>query len=261
VAEQLLLSEPFATLWRDRDAFAAAFALQGEEHRALEQRQTLSFLQNGRRYFVKRHRGATWREIFKNLVQARLPVVSACNEWRAITLLRSLGIATPRIVGYGRRGLWPSRLESFLITEDVGPHQSLEDLCRPWRDRPPGSAEKRRLMTQVAQLSRIMHGAGVCHRDFYLCHLLQVEGRDGLTVIDLHRALCRRRLARRWIVKDIAGLYFSSMDAGLTARDRLRFIRLYTGNALRQELTERGEFWEAVRRRGMKLYRKDRAGR
>ncbi|MDR2213497.1 MAG: lipopolysaccharide core heptose(I) kinase RfaP, partial [Pseudomonadales bacterium] len=177
---ELWLDEPFATLWRGRDVFAAAFAIEGQEHRALEQRQTLSFQIEGRRYFIKRHRGVTWAEILKNLTQLRLPVVSAYNEWHAIRYLNQLGIATPKLKGYGKRGLWPSRLESFLITEDVGAHQSLEDYCRDWPRRPPPFTEKRELLAQVAQLSRLMHGGGVCHRDFYLCHLLKVEGKEAL---------------------------------------------------------------------------------
>jgi heptose I phosphotransferase len=257
MTEQLWLDEPFATLWRGGNAIDAAFAITGEEHRALEQRQTLSFLVAGKRYFIKRHRGATWSEIGKNLVQLRLPVVSAFNEWRAIELLRSLGVATPLPKAYGRRGVLPSHLESFLVTEDVGPHITLEDYCRPWSKKPPRARDKRELLAQVAQVSRTMHGSGVCHRDYYLCHLLKVEGREGLTVIDLHRALCKPRLGRRWVIKDLAGLYFSSMDIGLTLRDCLRFIALYSGRSWREELRERKEFWNAVKRRGLKLYHHD----
>jgi heptose I phosphotransferase len=251
------MDEPFATHWHGHDAFEAAFAITGQEHRALEQRQTLSFLVDGQRYFIKRHRGATWGEICKNLIQLRLPVVSAFNEWRAIKLLRSLGIATPVPKAYGKRGVLPSHLESFLVTEDVGEHITLEDYCRPWPHTPPRIAEKYSLLAQVADLSRTMHGSGVCHRDYYLCHLLKVEGRDGLTVIDLHRALCKERLGRRWVIKDLAGLYFSSMDIGLTLRDRLRFIALYSGRSWREELRERKGFWNAVKRRGLKLYHHD----
>jgi heptose I phosphotransferase len=254
MAEQLWLDEPFATLWRGRDAFEAAFAITGQEHRALEQRQTLSFPVDGLRYFVKRHRGATWGEILKNLVQLRLPVVSAYNEWRAIKLLRGLGIDTPVPRAYGRRGVLPSQLESFLVTEDVGEHTTLEDYCRPWLRTPPPVVEKLELMAQVAQVSRVMHGNGVCHRDYYLCHLLKVRGKAGLTVIDLHRALCKARLGTRWIIKDLAGLYFSSMDVGLTERDRLRFIALYSGRSWREELRERRGFWNAVKGRGLRLY-------
>ncbi|HWK53536.1 MAG TPA: lipopolysaccharide core heptose(I) kinase RfaP [Hyphomicrobiales bacterium] len=253
---ELILRAPFATHWRGRDAFAEAFAVQGEEHRALEQRQTLSFVLEGKRYFIKRHRGASWGEILKNLLLGRLPVVSAHNEWQAIARLGAVGVNTPLAVAYGRRGLVPSRLQSFLVTEDVGPHCTLEDYCRDWSHNPPSPREKWQLIREVAQVTRLMHGAGIAHRDYYLCHLLKVEGKAGLTVIDLHRALCKRSLRQRWIIKDLAGLYFSSLAIGLTQRDYLRFIHDYTAQPLKQAIADAG-FWREVEARGMKTLRRE----
>ena len=214
----LWLRDDFARLWQGQDPFAIAFALDGETHRVLEQRQTLSFMHDGKRYFIKRHRGATWGEIAKNLLSLRLPVVSARNEYRALTKLRELGVRAPIVVAYGRRGVLPGSLESFLVTEDVGPHVTLEDFCRPWSTQPPAFAAKRALIDELADISYTLHTHGMCHRDFYLCHFLRTKPDAPLTLIDLHRALVKPRLARRWIVKDIAGLYFSAMDCGLTQR-------------------------------------------
>jgi heptose I phosphotransferase len=254
---EVCLRADFQQLWRGQDAFAAAFALEGQLFRALEQRQTLAFTVGQRRFFIKRHRGVTWKEILKNLVQLRLPVVSASNEMRAIKKLQELGIKAPVIAAYGRRGLLPANIESFLVTEDVGPHQSLEDYCRHWRTQAPAPAHKRALITKIAHIARTMHGAGVCHRDFYLCHLLLTGADQPLTVIDLHRALVKSNLAQRWIVKDIAGLYFSALDAGLTRRDLYRFMRQYRGGSLRETLKKDQSFWKAVEKRALKLYRKD----
>ena len=70
---ELWLRADFAILWQGQDPFAAAFALEGEIYRALEQRQTLAFTVDGKRYFIKRHRGVTYREILKNLLSLRIP--------------------------------------------------------------------------------------------------------------------------------------------------------------------------------------------
>ena len=255
MTEQVWLAEPFATRWKGRDVFAKAAALEGESHRALEQRQTISFRVDNARYFIKRHMGSTWKEVVKNLVQGRLPVVSAENERVALTRLQALGVAVPQVVAFGKRGNRPANFESFLITRDVGAHISLEDYCRSWPQQPPGFAEKQTLLKEVARISQVMHGAGICHRDFYICHFLRLE--DGsLTLIDLHRALSKADLAQRWIIKDLAGLYFSAKEIGLTQRDLLRFIRYYSAQPLR-EVLKRKRFWKAVRRRGEKLYWKD----
>ena len=57
-------------------------------------------------------------------------------------------------------------------------------------------------------------------------------------MIDLHRAQIRDRVPRRWRDKDLIGLYFSSMNIGLTQRDVLRFMRVYFAKPLREALRE-----------------------
>ena len=255
VRKALFLDRVFQEYWKGQDPFTAAFAIQGQIYRELEQRQTLAFTVAGQRYFIKRHRGVKVGEILKNLVQLRLPVVSARNEWVAIGRLQALGVRVPQIAAYGCRGFLPSRMESFLVTEDLGAHVSLEDHCRHWAVQAPALPEKRRLLGQVAELARTMHAAGVCHRDFYLCHLLLMPGGD-LTVIDLHRALSRTRTGQRWLIKDLAGLRYSAMDIGLDRKDLLRFIRSYRQLPLRRILREEGKFWRRVESRAGRMYRK-----
>jgi len=86
------LEEPLRSLWAGQDPFAAAEALEGQVLRALEGRRTLRTEIAGGGYFVKIHRGAGWREIFKNLLSGRLPVLGAGNEWRALRRLAALGV-------------------------------------------------------------------------------------------------------------------------------------------------------------------------
>jgi heptose I phosphotransferase len=253
VAEQVLLDEVFAELWKDRDVFAAAAETKGKIIRKLEQRQTIAFSIGGQRYFIKYHKGVKFGEIFKNLFQLRLPVVSARNEKVALEKLHALGICVPRIAAYGRRGVLPSTMESFLVTEDVGKHVTLEEHCRDWSRHPPAFRDKVQLLYKVADISRTMHRAGICHRDFYICHLLLKE-QGSVAVIDLHRALAKRKLGRRWIIKDLAGLWFSSMDIGLKQRDLLRFAMRYQGLPLRKIIGSESGFWDTVQRRARRLY-------
>lgn len=255
-ASELWLGPVFERHWAGQDAFAAARAVQGEVYRELEQRQTTAFAVEGQEYFIKRHRGATWPEILKNLLYLRLPVVSARNEFLAIRAMQALGIVVPEVAAYGRRGLLPASLESFLVTESVGPHQSLEDYCRPWQQEPPAFRDKLELLHRLAEISRTMHEAHLCHRDYYLCHFLRRERDAELVLIDLHRALRKRRLGERWVVKDVSGLWFSAMDIGLSQRDLLRFMRRYRQRPLREILREERRFWEQVDARARKTWRR-----
>ncbi len=255
--DELFIREDLREFIPREGVFAFIASLEGEEFRALESRRTIATEFGGKRYFVKYHRGIPSAEIFKNLVQLRLPIVSACNEWRAIRRLHELDILAPRIAAYGKRGLLPQTCESFIVTEDVGTQLNLEDLTRDWGTNPPPFAEKLALLEEVAGISRLMHSHGICHRDFYICHFL-ISGQKNstgkkLTLIDLHRALLKKNLAMRWVIKDLGSLYFSALNLGLTKRDLLRFIGFYSGVSLRTALLEQQSFWDEVLSRAMKL--------
>ena len=260
------LRDDLAALWAGRDPFQAAEQLQGEVFRAVKTRRTLRFEAGGKHYFIKIHHGVGWAEIFKNLISGRLPIVGARQEWLAIRRLDELGVPTMRIAGYGERGWNPARRESFLITDELADTVSLETLCADWPQRRPPFAFKRRLLERVAQISRRLHENGVCHRDFYLCHFLlhcapgippEAQTDPQLSVIDLHRAMIRDRLARRWIEKDIAGLYFSSLQIGLTQTDLLRFLKLYTGEPLREALITHAGFLRRIQAKADRIWQRD----
>jgi heptose I phosphotransferase len=242
----LFIDEPFRTLWSGSDPFVAVEALEGEVFRELEARRTLRTEVAGRGYFVKIHRGVGWIEILKNLLCLRLPVLGAANEWRAIQRLGELGVDTMHAVAFGERGSNPAALHSFIVTEDLAPTISLEDYCRDWPIKPPPVLLKRALIRRVADMAGRMHQGGVNHRDFYICHFLlhldplPIAENLKLSIIDLHRAQVRERTPRRWRDKDLASLYFSALNIGLTRRDSLRFLRGYFGKALRDILREEG---------------------
>ena len=241
---RLEIGEPFRSLWSGSDPFVAVEALKGEVFRELEARRTLRTEVDGRGYFVKIHRGVGWAEILKNLISLRLPVLGAGNEWRAIGRLAELGVDTMHGVAFGQRGCNPATQHSFIVTEELAPTISLEDFCRDWPTAPPPVTFKRALIRRVAEMAGRMHRGGVNHRDFYICHfLLHLDpvpspANFKLSLIDLHRAQIRNKTPRRWRDKDLASLYFSALDIGLTQRDLLRFLRQYFDRPLRLILRE-----------------------
>ena len=240
--------------------------VEGKVHRAVKNRRTVEFTLDGKHYFIKAHRGAGWREVGKNVIYGRAPIVSAEPEWRAIERLNRVGVATPVVSGKGLRGAAPARLESFVITEALEGMISLEDFVRDWRGvaRTKRAVLKRALLVRIAEIARRMHGAGLNHRDFYLCHFL-VRDRDWtkwkpgdlieLVLIDLHRVQIRECVPDRWLVKDLGGLLFSALDAGLTCHDLLRFIQAYRKKPWREVLADEKEFWKKVWRNAVGLYK------
>jgi len=262
----LYLREDMAAAWQGQDPWRHVATLKGDVYRDVRGRRTLQFSIDGRHYYVKHHTGVGWGEIIKNLLQARLPILDASNEYRAIRRLQTLGVPTMQIAAYGIRGRNPAKRESFIITDALENTDSLESLCANWRQQPPDPVYKRRLIDTVANISRTLHRHGICHRDFYLCHFLlhlddsgevDIQKQPTLSLIDLHRALIKPALGLRWVEKDIAGLYFSASDIGLTQRDLLRFVRTYTDRPLRRALYGRQQFWRTVQRKAAALARRE----
>ena len=247
--------------------FNDIMALDGQVYREAPGRRTVRFQRNQRHYFLKTHTGVGWQEIIKNLSYLRLPVLGAMNEWHGAHHLQRLGIDTLSIAGFGTASGSPARRQSFIITDEITNAKSLEEFCSAWKFRPPRRADevrfKRWLITQLATVARRLHQSGANHRDFYLVHFLLQEGyKEGrispeesrLAVIDLHRMQLRRQTPKRWRIKDVAGLHYSSMDLGLSTRDLLRFMKTYSQRPLRKVLSEDEGFWRRVERRAKRLY-------
>jgi heptose I phosphotransferase len=198
-----------------------------------------------RAVYLKRYTGVPWRVGLRRTLSLNPAETFARREVGGLVRLADAGIASMRPVAFGgemRRGGREER--SVLVTEEIAGATQADDFCeaRYGGDPPPDrTAEKRRLIRQMADLARRMHAANLSHRDFYLCHILvrPVEGGEFvLHLIDLQRLTHHRRgIGRRWIVKDLAALLFSSWPGPATGirspvftqTDRLRFARAYFG--------------------------------
>lgn len=237
----------------------------GVEHRHIKHRRTVEAEIGGRRYFVKAHRGCGWREVLKDWIQLRPPIVSARTERDALVRARQLGVRTLTVAGWGERGRSPAGVESFLITDALPGMVDLEAFVRDWGGLtgPRRVLLKRMLLGEIARMARALHEGGLNHRDFYLGHFL-VRDRNWarwnpadlpeLYLIDLHRVQMRERVPRRWLVKDLGGLLFSALDAGLTSRDLLRFLALYRNRPWRDARQADPELWRQVARNAADLY-------
>ncbi len=251
------------------DAFDRVMALEGDVYRAKEGRRTLLFEHGGREYFAKIHSGIGWGEIWKNLSSFRLPITDASNEWKAVGLLESSGVETVKIVGKGSRGKNPAKIESFVIMRALDERVEVEGFLKDFggvtaRGR---LALKRKIVRKVADAARRMHGAGMNHRDFYLCHFHIMDrkwtGDESmeeihLPLIDLHRAQIRGLVPQRWLVKDLGALLFSAIDCEITDRDLVAFLKVYLGADWKQQLHEESAFWNAVVKRAGKFYQRHR---
>ena len=196
-----------------------------------------------RAVYVKRYTRVPLRMKLRRTLGLNPPISFARNEERGLVRLVDAGIATMRCLAVGeemtRRG---RRERSCILTEEIPGATQADDYCQAAFAGPLGRDQvtaKRRLVRQMAGLARRMHAARLSHRDFYLCHLMvrPVAGAEPvLHLIDLQRLTHHRRgIGRRWVVKDLAALLFSSWPSAATGirspvftnTDRMRFARAY----------------------------------
>lgn len=235
------------------DMFNACMQLQGKAFRDVPGRKTSQINIAGKSYFIKQHFGVGWREIIKSFLSGKKPILSAMTEVSAIKKLDAIGIPTTPLVAYGQQGGNPSSMRSFVVTEDLGDIDSLEDICADWQNNPPDAAYKQKIIIAIAQLAAKLHGASLVHRDFYLCHFVvkkaELErGNLNLYLIDLHRMLQGELPNSRAMMKDIAGLYFSMLQSGFETTDFAVFKANY--------LPKSDTFWAQVEARAKVLLAK-----
>lgn len=235
------------------DVFETLMQMPGKAFRDVPGRKTMRIEIAGKSYFIKQHFGVGWDEIFKNLISFKTPILGAMTEVHAIQKLDEIGIPTTPLIAYGQQGCNPATMKSFVMTEDLGYIDSLEDICADWQQNPPDAVFKQKIIIAIAQLAAKLHGAGLCHRDFYLCHFVLkkdtlINESLKLHLIDLHRMLQGEKVNSSAVMKDIASLVFSAKDSGFSAEDWALFKQHY--------LKQSDDFWQQVETRADKLYAK-----
>lgn len=257
----LIVRDELIGAWKGQDVFALMESMQGQIAREMKDRQTLRVEINGQGYYRKWHRGVGWREIIKNYLQARLPVLGATNEWDALNKLQALGIPSLLPVAYGVRGANPARQQSFIVTRELTDVMQLDHF---FEQHSVDVKAKRRILERVAVIARELHGAGINHRDFYFCHFMlkksflnDSSNDPDIYLVDLHRAQMRPQVPERWLVKDLGGLLFSTLNLGFGQRDYLRFLRFYFAQDLRSIFTGRKKLLERIIARARSTYRRD----
>ena len=115
------------------DVFEALMQMPGKAFRDVPGRKTIQVAFGSKSYFIKQHFGVGWGEIFKNLISFKTPILGAMTEVHAIQKLDEIGIPTTPLVAYGQQGCSPASMRSFVMTEDLGDIDSLEDICANWR--------------------------------------------------------------------------------------------------------------------------------
>ena len=241
---------------QNADLFHTIMQLRGEIFRQMPGRCTSKIKLGEQYYFLKQHFGVGWKEILKNFITCKVPIIGARTEMIAIEALQLIGIQTTPFVAFGERGLNPATKKSFLMTKDLGDIISLEDICAGWLHKAPSLQFKRQLIRKVAHMAGNMHAHGLNHRDFYICHICMHQSAFAtqdfqLFLIDLHRMGVRKKISNTHRLKDLAALHFSSLHCGLSKKDYAYFLSIYQRYCA---MPLPSTFWQKVNARAKYLY-------
>jgi len=137
-------------------------------------------------------------------------------------LLEDRQIPTAALVGWGR--IADGR--SFVIFEDLAGYLPADKLIE-------SGVPFNSILEPTANLAARLHQAGLHHRDLYLCHFMAKVDATGtdLKLIDTARV---RQLPgfltrRRWIIKDLAQFWYSTLKLPITDAQRDAWLQRYAG--------------------------------
>jgi len=187
-------------------------------------------LPDGSRCFLKRYSRPPAPVQIKNWLAGRSRKLTAHYDFLHADRLEQAGIGTPKVLAFG--GKWKGLFEekSFVITLEIPKGQSLETKLPDCfhADGPKNRSQRLAFIAKLADFARRFHDTGLCHRDFYLCHIF-LSGSEDLYLIDLQRTFRPALFKKRWKLKDITQLYYSAPGDIVGGTDRLRFYLRYLG--------------------------------
>jgi hypothetical protein len=227
----------FANLLRDNDLGTAdkLWALPGETVKQyLRERGTerawLKTADGGRvEVFLKRFLPLPAKEYVKGWLGGK-PVFSdgAIHEWEAILAFHAHGLAT--MIPLAAAALPDGR--TCCLTLGLGEYVRASDLfLQLAKDGEVGRDRRLSLVHAIGRLVGRMHGARFAHQDCYLVHLfIKEEEGDEVYLMDLQRAIFPKQFRRRWRVKDLGQLLYSTRGA-FSRADLLRFWQTYAAAA------------------------------
>jgi tRNA A-37 threonylcarbamoyl transferase component Bud32 len=169
----------------------------------------------------------------------------ALHEWRALCRFLELGLPTMVPIAAARLNGRTCNL-TLGITDYVRASDFFSS--------PDGADPERRtrVIRNIAALAGMMHAKGLSHQDFYLVHIFIKPGEnDAVYLIDLQRTIMQEELSRRWRVKDLAQITFST-EAYFSTHEMATFRDIYMSHNAGLKTTATS-LWQSVERKANRI--------
>ncbi len=184
---------------------------------------------DGRIFFMKRYSRPPISVQIKNWLCHKKIITCGQIDFEISQKLKKSGINTVKTVCYGWELNKSLEKRSFSITEKIADSESLEQKLPNYvtgSQSPENRAKKITFLNQLAKYIKRFHNAGFRHRDLYLCHIFY-DSDNTFSLIDLARVFKPTLLAKKYLIKDLTQLYYSSKASNFTKADKLRFYLAY----------------------------------
>lgn len=181
--------------------------------------------------FLKRYNNPPIGIQLKNWLAGRGKKSLGFLEYETSEILKDNGINTPKTIAYGDQWNIFFEKRSFFITEKIPNAEALERKLPDYFTGKPTSEKikmRRDFIISLAHFIKKFHETEYRHRDLYLCHIFYND-KGEFYLIDLARAFRPLIFKKRFQIKDIAQLYYSSPGSIFSRTDRMRFYINYTG--------------------------------
>lgn len=171
--------------------------------------------------YIKRYTALPLKEYFKAALSFK-PIFTggALHEWKGILSFIEKGIPTAEPIAAAR-----SSRGTCIVLRGIQNYVRASELLAKFASE-KNFTSARYLIGQIAEIAGKIHSANFAHQDLYLLHFFVQWQDKKVYIIDLQRVIMQKKLSRRWRVKDLAQLNFSSK--GLVSRtNKLRFWKKY----------------------------------
>jgi hypothetical protein len=181
--------------------------------------------------YIKRYNAFSW--VYRITSLFRLS--RAVRSLRGATILSQAGARTaPPLAAleWRRRAMLK---KSFFLSEEIVSGKTVDNYWQEKLKPLPGSAgfkRRRRFLTNLAMLFRLLHGKGIYHNDLKATNILvKASGADGegFYLLDLEGVRACRYLSQRRRVKNIVQLN-RTLGRFLSKSEKLHLLRNYLGD-------------------------------
>jgi hypothetical protein len=182
----------------------------------------------------------------KRYVATRGRTTPADGDVAGHRLLEAASIPTAPLLAHGN--LRDGR--SFVIFDDLAGYTPADKLIERGTPFEP-------LIEPTADLAAKLHNAGLHHRDLYLCHFMTKvsDGVVDLKLIDTARVRkLPSLLSQRWIVKDLAQFWYSTLKLPISEEQRLRWLARY---GARRQTSDLASLQRRIERKARSIARHD----